>query len=76
MSYYSNVLKNIGVSITDVLVQAKLASSKSEARRVITEGGVKVAGVVVKDPTHTVLIPKSGILIQKGKRHFVKVVPS
>lgn len=73
---YSNVLKNTRIGIVDLLVAAKLVVSKGEARRVVVEGGVKVGGAVIKDPAHIVEIPAAGVLIQKGKRHFVKVVPS
>ena len=60
--------------LLDLLVLAKLAASKGEARRVITEGGVRVDGVVVVEIAAKVKITKKGTLIQKGKRHFVKVV--
>lgn len=74
VNLHSLIRANRRMTITELLVAAKLASSNSEARRVIMEGGVKVGGAVIKDPTHHVEIPKAGILIQKGKRHFVKVV--
>ncbi len=62
--------------LVDVLVESKLCSSKSDARRQITEGGVKVDGVVVEDVGAMVdLSGKSeGVLVQKGKRWFVKIV--
>lgn len=57
-------------TIVDVLVAAKIASSKSDARRLIAQGGVKIDDVVVKD----VEIPvKRGSVIQKGKRYFVRL---
>lgn len=62
------------VSILDVLVRTKLASSKSEARRLVGQKGVKVDGRVVEDPDEVIEIPKDGVLIQKGKRHFVRAV--
>ena len=67
-------MKNTRCKIMDCLVASKLAASKSEARRVIVEGGVKVNGRVEKDPKVEVLISKTGVLIQKGKRHFVRLV--
>jgi tyrosyl-tRNA synthetase len=57
--------------ILDVLVAAKFVSSKSDARRVLEEGGVKVDGKVVEDTKFEV---QAGSLIQKGKRHFVRIV--
>jgi tyrosyl-tRNA synthetase len=60
--------------LLDLLVAAKFAASKGEARRVVSEGGVRVAGVVVKDVAATVKVGKKPTLIQKGKRHFVNVI--
>ena len=62
---------NGSMSIVDVLVAAKMVSSKTEARHVLDEGGVKVDGQVVK--AYDAII-KTGSMIQKGKRHFVKAV--
>lgn len=62
--------------LIQLLVEAKLVVSKSEARRVIEGGGIKVDGVVISDINHSIRPPEEGInhiLIQKGKRHFVKV---
>lgn len=58
--------------ISAVLVEAKICKSKSEARQVVDQGGVKINGVKIAagDYTHTV---KSGEVIQKGSRWFVKV---
>lgn len=60
-------------ALLDLLVAAKFAASKGEARRVVSEGGVRVAGDVVKDVAATVKVGKTPTLIQKGKRHFVNV---
>jgi tyrosyl-tRNA synthetase len=59
--------------VIDLLVETKLAPSKSEARRLVEQGGVKVDGEIVKDWKKEVAIPEEGILVQKGKRHFVRV---
>lgn len=59
--------------LIDVLVEVGLAASKSEARRVIQEGGVHVAGNQIKDIAATVDVSREPVLIQKGKRHFVNV---
>ena len=61
-------------NIIDVLVETKLAASNSEARRLISQGGVKVDGKVVKDESFTIgQIDADGVVIQKGKRHFAKI---
>ena len=57
--------------IVSVLVESKLASGTSDARRTITQGGVKVNDKKVEDIKQEV---KSGDVIQKGKRFFIKVV--
>lgn len=59
------------MKLVDVLVEAKMVPSKTEARRQIEQGGVKVNDRAVKDIAATV---GTGDVIQKGKRHFVKLV--
>jgi len=62
-------------NIIDVLVETKLAPSKSEARRLIKQGGVRVDTKVVKDENFKIdRIDKDGVVIQKGKRHFAKII--
>ncbi len=61
-------------ALVDVLVESGLVSSKTEARRQIEQGGIKVGDAVVKDVKATIVPTKEGIVIQKGKRHFVKIV--
>lgn len=56
--------------IVSVLVDSRIISSKSEARRTIEQGGVKVNGEVISDLRCKV---KTGDIIQKGKMHFIKV---
>ncbi|MFA6255119.1 MAG: tyrosine--tRNA ligase [Patescibacteria group bacterium] len=64
-------------NIVEVLVATKLAASKSEARRLIKQGGVKVDGKEIKDENFIIgKIDKDGVVIQKGKRHFAKLVSS
>lgn len=62
------------IGIVDLLVETKLASSKGEARRLIEQGGVKVDGEKVADMSKILNIPSKGILLQVGKRHFVRVI--
>jgi len=67
--FYLTKLKNI----LDVLIETKLAASKGEARRLIDGGGVKVGGEVVSGYEFLVEPTAAGVVIQKGKRGFVKV---
>jgi tyrosyl-tRNA synthetase len=57
--------------LVDVLVEVGFASSKSEARRTVEQGGVKINGTVVRDAMMKI---KGTDLIQKGKRSFVRVL--
>ncbi|NQV11806.1 tyrosine--tRNA ligase [Candidatus Uhrbacteria bacterium] len=60
----------LGTSVVDILVETKLCSSKSEARRAIEQGGVTMNEEKVSDMKANAEL---GVL-QKGKRHFVKLV--
>lgn len=62
------------VALLDVLVEANLVPSKSEARRQVEQNAVKVNGEVVSDVKAMVQVTKDGVLLQKGKRSFAKVV--
>ena len=68
-------ISEIKPSIYDVvtlLVEANVCKSKSEARQVIDQGGVKVNEVKIeeKDYAHALVV---GDIVQKGSRWFVKV---
>ena len=56
--------------IVSILVESGLTSSKSEARRAIEQGGVKINGEVIKDVKAEA---QSGDVIQKGKIYFLRV---
>jgi tyrosyl-tRNA synthetase len=58
-------------NIIEVLVALNLAQSKTEARRLIKQRGVRVNDKIINDFNFRV---KKGDLIQKGKRHFLKIV--
>ncbi len=59
-----------GQTLVDLLVAANLAKSKSEARRLIDQNGVKFEGNTVSDPMK--VLEDNGVL-QVGKRHFLKL---
>ena len=56
--------------IITALVEAELVKTTSEARRAIDQGGVKINDEKVESIDAEV---KSGDVVQKGKRHFVKI---
>ncbi len=58
-------------SIVDLLLAAGLVSSKSEARRIIEQGGVKLDGEMVGEIGYIV---EQDAVLQVGKRKFVKIV--
>ncbi|MBK9715449.1 MAG: tyrosine--tRNA ligase [Kouleothrix sp.] len=59
-------------NIVDLLVAAGLASSKSEARRLIDGGGVRVGGEKVEGYDLT-LSPGAPVVVQVGRRKFARV---
>ena len=61
------------LNILDLLVKIKLASSKSEAKRLILQNGVKINNQVQNDWQKIIEI-KKGIVIQVGKRKFIRLI--
>jgi tyrosyl-tRNA synthetase len=59
-----------GQSVLDVLSGSGLVSSKSEGRRLISQGGVRLDGVTLSDANQELAHP--GVL-QVGKRKFLRV---
>jgi tyrosyl-tRNA synthetase len=59
------------VSLAAMLADSGLTPSRSEARRLIEQGGVTVAGARVADPRTTLGVGEH--LIKVGKRRFVKL---
>lgn len=67
-----------GQTVLDVLVDAKLVSSKSEGRRLMQQNGVRLweadgireEAEILTDPN--LVLPRPGIL-QVGRRHYLKV---
>ncbi len=60
------------VNIADFLVAVKLFSSKSEARRMIEQGGIQIDGKKIVD-WKTSIKPADEIMVQKGKKTFLRV---
>lgn len=60
------------MSIIDFLVELQLFTSKSEARRMIENRGVKLNGETVEDTKFQVNIIDK-LIVQVGKRKFVKI---
>ena len=60
------------LAIIDLLVAAKLAPSKAQAKRLVEQGGVKIDRIVKNDWRELIEI-KRGQILQVGKKKFVKV---
>jgi tyrosyl-tRNA synthetase len=63
-------LLKAGSTIAEVILETGLASSKSEAKRLISQMGIRLDGIVLE--RGDALFPHPGIL-QAGKRRFVRV---
>ncbi|MFH1185574.1 MAG: tyrosine--tRNA ligase [Chloroflexota bacterium] len=59
-----------GATVLDVLMDAKLAASRAEARRLIAQRGVRLDGETLEHPE--AVFPHPGVL-QAGKRRFIRV---
>lgn len=60
------------MSVVDLVISSGIIKSKSEARRVIVQGGVGVNDVVKNDPNETVSF-RGGEILKIGKKNFFKV---
>ncbi len=60
-------------NLLDLLVKAELATSKSEARRLVEQGGISIDGEKKTNPNEMIKVSDS-IKIKKGKKIFLKVI--
>jgi tyrosyl-tRNA synthetase len=60
------------VNVVDLLVEAGLARSKSQARRLIDQGGVRIDGERVSD-VDLMVKAEEGTVVQVGKRKFARL---
>ena len=68
--------KLLDINIVDLLVETKLVSSKSEARRLIEQNGISLNQEKVKSTEQLVTsndLNDNSIVLQKGKKIFLKV---
>ena len=70
----SGQLRVLGASVVDVLVDAELAHSRSEARRALAEGSVYINGDRTSDPDRLVgandLLYGRYVLLRRGKKRW------
>jgi len=62
------------MTIADLLIFTQAAKSKNEARRLIDQGGVKLEGEVIDEAMKLIEVT-SPIVLQVGKRKFVRLIP-
>ncbi len=61
------------IGIIDLIMEAKFATSRGEARRLITQGGVSIDGNKITDPKAEITIKNENVL-KVGKRKFIKLL--
>ena len=72
----TETIKNIGeTNILDFLTNLSIIKSKSEARRLIEQGGIEIDNIRKNDFNEILILNKSQVLIvKKGKKTFIKVI--
>ena len=71
------VSNNLNISVVDFLMLTEMFPSKSEARRMVEQNAISINGDKVNDPKTIIdssFIKDGGILVQKGKKQFKKVI--
>ena len=66
----------LDINIVDLLVETKLASSKSEAKRLIEQNGISLNKNKVKSVEQIITskdLQDNSLFLQKGKKIFLKV---
>jgi len=66
-----------GINVLDLFVRSGLAASKSEARRLVNQGGATVAGKSIRDIEHTVgpeALEQDAVLLRKGKKRYFRFI--
>ncbi|MBA7508933.1 Tyrosine--tRNA ligase [subsurface metagenome] len=68
-------IKNKKISLVQLLTDSGLVKSNSEARRLVAQGGIKINDRKINDPNLELnLNDLSEKVIQRGKRHFRKII--
>ncbi len=66
-------VKRGSMGVIELIIKGGLASSKSEATRLVKQRGVRVDQKVISNPKLIIKLPAGGIILQVGKRKFVKI---
>lgn len=63
-----------GMLLPQIIIEANLLPSTSEARRMIKQGGVSLDGVKINDEKQLIK-PEKELILKVGKRKYLKVLP-
>ncbi|MBI5402598.1 MAG: tyrosine--tRNA ligase [Ignavibacteriae bacterium] len=66
-------LEDSSIKIIDLMMNAKLADTKSNARRLIEQGGVSIDGEKVEDINY-IINYENEFILKVGKRKFLKII--
>ncbi len=66
-------IKSKANNIVDLIMETKLITSKSETRRLVEQGGVKLNDQTIKDWKNNIT-PQTGDILKVGKRKFAKLL--
>jgi tyrosyl-tRNA synthetase len=66
------VIADPAISVKQLLLSCKLVETGGEAKRMVAQGAVTIAGNKANDP-NTQISPTDGMVIQVGKRRFAKL---
>ena len=67
----------LDINIIDLLVESKLVTSKSEARRLIEQNGISLNQEKINSVEQIITdkdLNDNALIIQKGKKVFLKVI--
>ncbi len=70
-------IKKGNYSLVDLLLLCNLSASKNEARRLITQGGIKLGyddNLKIQQDVNEKLEVNDELIIQRGKRQFIKLI--
>ena len=71
---YSAEKVKVGVTVVDLVVETGFLASKGEARRLIQQNGLSIDGQKITDFNTVVPTEKEYIILQKGKKNFLKIL--
>ncbi|NCU42011.1 MAG: tyrosine--tRNA ligase [Candidatus Moranbacteria bacterium] len=72
--FLESIEVSLGETFLEVLVREKLAQSKGDARRKMTQGGVSLEGEKMLNPEQLFTEEMNKSILRVGKKHFKKVV--